>query len=177
MACYVMALANKGDYHQPHIVDVVINKDVGTADTLLHGTRHINVSESTWDIVREGMRRAVEEPGGTGGLARVKGVVVAGKTGTAQNPHGPDHAWFVGFAPFDHPKIAIAVLVENAGFGGSYAAPIAGMCIERYLYGRLVRYDNIPHVAYRNSPDSTSTRSPLTAATGAEPRRTIAGRH
>jgi penicillin-binding protein 2 len=79
------------------------------------------------------MRRAVMEPGGTGGLARIPGIQVAGKTGTAQNPHGPDHAWFVGFAPFDHPRIAIAVLVENAGYGGAFAAPIAGKCMERYL--------------------------------------------
>jgi cell division protein FtsI/penicillin-binding protein 2 len=81
------------------------------------------------------MRRAVELPGGTGGMARIKGIQVAGKTGTAQNPHGPDHAWFVGFAPFDAPRIAICVLVENAGFGGSHAAPVAGKCMERYLFG------------------------------------------
>jgi penicillin-binding protein 2 len=80
-------------------------------------------------------------PGGTGGLARVQGIEVAGKTGTAQNPHGPDHAWFVGFAPYDNPRIAIAVLLENAGFGGSYAAPIAGKCFERYIKGKLERQD------------------------------------
>jgi penicillin-binding protein 2 len=72
-------------------------------------------------------------PGGTGLSAQIKGVQVAGKTGTAQNPHGPDHAWFVGFAPFENPKIAIAVLVENAGFGGTAAAPIAGKCMQYYL--------------------------------------------
>jgi penicillin-binding protein 2 len=82
-------------------------------------------------------------------MARVKGIQSGGKTGTAQNPHGPDHAWYIGFAPFDHPKIAIAVLVENAGFGGSVAAPIAGQCIERYLYGRLIRYDGVPQPATR----------------------------
>jgi penicillin-binding protein 2 len=85
------------------------------------------------------MYRCVNVPGGTGGMAKVQGVVVAGKTGTADNPHGKAHSWFIGFAPFDHPKIAICVLVENAGFGGTVAAPIAGMCIEQYIYGRLVR--------------------------------------
>jgi penicillin-binding protein 2 len=85
------------------------------------------------------MNLCVNSPGGTANLAKVQGVVVAGKTGTAQNPHGKDHAWFVGFAPFDNPKIAICVLVENAGFGGVIAAPIAGMCIEQYLYGKLIR--------------------------------------
>jgi penicillin-binding protein 2 len=102
-------------------------------DTLLYGSRTIHLAPSTWSVVREGMRRVVMEPGGTGSLARIPGIQVAGKTGTSQNPHGPDHAWFVGFAPFDNPRIAIAVLVENAGFGGAFAAPIAGRCMERYL--------------------------------------------
>ena len=104
------------------------------------------------------MRRAVQVPGGTGSLARVKGIEVAGKTGTAQNPYDrPDHAWFVGFAPFDNPRIAIAVLIENAGFGGSHAAPVAGLCIERYLYGRITRYDapaTRPVIAKGTSPVS-----------------------
>ncbi|MBP1657652.1 MAG: penicillin-binding protein 2 [Bacteroidetes bacterium] len=139
MACYAMVLANWGEYHQPHAVRAVVQKDVRRVDTLAFQSRRTSISIDTWAIVREGMRRAVEHPGGTGGLARIKGIEVAGKTGTAQNPHGPDHAWFVGFAPYEDPRIAIAVLVENAGFGGSHAAPIAGMCMERYLYGYLIR--------------------------------------
>jgi penicillin-binding protein 2 len=86
------------------------------------------------------MYRCVNETGGTGQAAKVKGVTVCGKTGTAQRPHGKkDHAWFIGFAPRENPKIAICVLVENAGFGGAFAAPIAGLCIEQYLYGTLIR--------------------------------------
>jgi penicillin-binding protein 2 len=141
MACYAMALANRGQYHQPHAVRVVVNKATRVPDTLAFQNRRIALAPETWDVIREGMRRAVEAPGGTGGLAKVKGIEVAGKTGTAQNTHGPDHAWFVGFAPYDNPQIAIAVLIENAGFGGSHAAPVAGMCIERYLNGRLTRSD------------------------------------
>ena len=139
MACYAAALANRGEYRQPHVARAIIEKSPRTIDTLSFPTRHIAVSSATWDVVREGMRRVVEEGGGTGGAARVPGVQSAGKTGTSQNPHGPDHAWYIGFAPFDHPRIAIAVLVENAGFGGTAAAPLAGLCIERYLYGHLVR--------------------------------------
>ncbi len=139
MACYAMVLANEGAYHQPHAVRAVVQKDERRVDTLAFQSRRLRISPETWRIVREGMRRAVELPGGTGGLSRIKGIEVAGKTGTAQNPHGPDHSWFIGFAPFDAPKIAVAVLVENAGFGGTHAAPIAGMCMERYLYGHLVR--------------------------------------
>lgn len=146
MACYAMVLANWGEYHQPHAVRAVVQKDVRRVDTLAFQSRRTSISIDTWAIVREGMRRAVEHPGGTGGLARIKGMEVAGKTGTAQNPHGPDHAWFVGFAPYEDPRIAIAVLVENAGFGGSHAAPVAGMCMERYLYGSLIRNTPSPSV-------------------------------
>jgi len=157
MACYAMALANEGEYHQPHAVRAIVDKMNHAVDTVAYLTRSIVLSQSTWNVVREGMRRVVEEPGGTGGLARVPGVQVGGKTGTAENPHGEDHAWFVGFAPFDHPSIAIAVLVENAGFGGTAAAPIAGMCMERYLYGRLVRFDQRPP---RTAPEPAISENP-----------------
>ncbi|MBP1654817.1 MAG: penicillin-binding protein 2, partial [Bacteroidetes bacterium] len=134
MACYAAALGTGGELCQPHTVLGSVDRSAPhRVDTLLYGSRAIVLSPSTWAVVREGMRRAVMEPGGTGGLARIPGIQVAGKTGTAQNPHGPDHAWFVGFAPFDHPRIAMAVLVENAGYGGAFAAPIAGKCMERYL--------------------------------------------
>jgi penicillin-binding protein 2 len=141
MAMYAAALGTEGEYHQPHLVRTIIMKNPPSIDTLTFPDRTINLQQKTWDVVREGMRRVIEEPGGTGGMARVKGIQWAGKTGTAQNPHGPDHAWFVGFAPFERPRIAIAVLIENAGYGGTAAAPIAGLCVERYLYGRIVRYD------------------------------------
>jgi len=133
MACYAMALGNQGHFHQPHAVLGVVNRETNRVDTLLGSTRSIALKPSTWAVVREGMRRVVMEAGGTGGMARIPGVTVGGKTGTAQNPHGPDHAWFVGFAPFDDPVIAICVLVENVGYGGSFAAPIAGKCMERYM--------------------------------------------
>ena len=152
MALYAAALATKGEYNEPHVVHAVVRSNPHSTDTVAPSLRMINVSDATWSAVREGMRRVVEEPGGTGGMARVKGIQSGGKTGTAQNPHGPDHAWYIGFAPYDHPKIAIAVLVENAGFGGSIAAPIAGQCIERYLYGRLIRYDGVPQPATRATP-------------------------
>jgi penicillin-binding protein 2 len=139
MACYASMLANKGHYSQPHIVQTIYNKSANTTDTVGIEHHDLDISERTWQIVREGMRRVVMEPGGTGGSARIPGIVVAGKTGTAENPHGKSHAWFIGFAPFDNPKIAICVLVENAGYGGSFAAPIAGMCMEKYLYGEIIR--------------------------------------
>jgi penicillin-binding protein 2 len=141
MALYAGALGTRGEYHQPHLVHAIVAKKPAAIDTLTFPSRLINVSASTWDVIHEGMRRVIQEPGGTGARARIPGLPWAGKTGTAQNPHGPDHAWFIGFAPLEHPRIAIAVLVENAGFGGTAAAPIAGQCVERYLFGRLIRND------------------------------------
>jgi penicillin-binding protein 2 len=70
---------------------------------------------------------------GTATMAKVDSIQVCGKTGTAQNPHGKDHSIFICFAPRDNPKIAIAVIVENSGFGGVWAAPISGLLIEKYL--------------------------------------------
>jgi len=163
MACYAMLLANKGKFYQPHAVAKLVDRIHDTtriiAPTL---RRELQISEATWSYVREGMRRVVQEPGGTAASARVPGVISAGKTGTAQNPHGDDHAWYVGFAPFDNPKIAIAVLVENAGFGGRFAAPIAGMCIEKYLYGRLIRNDRV-HRSVPARDTSATHRAPLQA--------------
>jgi penicillin-binding protein 2 len=133
MACFAMAIANRGIIHQPHAVEAIIDRAISREDRLSYETRTMDVRPELWEPIREGMRRVVEEPGGTGGLARIAGIPAAGKTGTAQNPHGPDHAWFVGFAPLEEPEIAIAVLVENAGFGGTQAAPIAGACMQYYL--------------------------------------------
>ena len=83
----------------------------------------------------------VNEAGGTARSARIPGITVCGKTGTAQNPHGKDHAVFIAFAPMDDPKIAIAVYVENSGFGGTWAAPIASLCMEQYLTDTITRPD------------------------------------
>jgi penicillin-binding protein 2 len=141
MAMYAMVLGNKGHYYQPHAVRAIIHKALHDTVTVGYDKREIKLSEGTWRVIREGMRGVVEEPGGTGGLARVRGMLSGGKTGTAQNPHGKSHSWYIGFAPYDAPKIAIVAMIENVGYGGSYAAPIAGKCIEHYLYGRLIRFD------------------------------------
>jgi penicillin-binding protein 2 len=79
------------------------------------------------------MQDAVNSPWGTAILSRLPNIIMCGKTGTVQNPHGKNHSVFIGFAPRDNPKIAIAVIVENAGFGGAFAAPIASYMAEKYL--------------------------------------------
>lgn len=140
LACYAMALANEGKIFVPHIVNRIKLKKEKRTINIEPKYQSIELHPNVWKLVREGLYRAVNLPGGTGRAARVPGINVAGKTGTAQNPHGKDHAWFVGFAPYEDPKIAICVLIENVGFGGVYAAPIAGLCIEQYLYGDVIRH-------------------------------------
>ncbi len=139
MACYAAALGTRGIYHRPHVVERIRDKETGQVQQVTTESRTIDLDDRVWDIIHAGMYRCVNETGGTALTARVRGVRVAGKTGTAQNPHGKDHAWFIGYAPDEHPRIAICVLVENAGFGGVISAPIASMCIEQYLYGELIR--------------------------------------
>ena len=79
----------------------------------------------------------VNEPGGTGSAARLKDIMVCGKTGTVQNSQGEDHSVFIAFAPMENPKIALAIFVENAGDGGTWAAPIASLIIEKYLLSKI----------------------------------------
>ena len=97
-------------------------------DTRYH---ELPIDKVHFDSVIEGMFDVVEE--GTGRNARIEGLEVCGKTGTAQNPHGEDHSVFIGFAPKDNPRIVVATIIENAGYGSTYAAPISRLAIEKYL--------------------------------------------
>ena len=133
LATYAAALANNGTLFQPHIVKGYRNTATGEYVSYTYDKQQLPVSKSTFDLIHDGMVGVVER--GTGTLAKVPGVTIAGKTGTAQNPHGKDHAWFIAFAPVENPKIAMAVLVENAGFGGSISAPIARELIRYYVKG------------------------------------------
>lgn len=93
------------------------------------------VSPETYETIIDAMSRVVNTSKGTGRAARIRDIEVCGKTGTAENPHGDPHAWFIGFAPRDNPKIAIAVVVENGGSGGAVAAPIAGRVLTQFFEG------------------------------------------
>jgi penicillin-binding protein 2 len=125
-------IANKGWFYTPHFV-----KSVGKNGPLEQfKKRHVTmVDPKHFDFVHEGMRRVVYVDGGTGKEARLKDITVCGKTGTVENKPKKDHAVFLAFAPMNNPKISIVVFIENAGFGGTWAAPIAGLMIEKYLKG------------------------------------------
>lgn len=138
MAKFAMILATKGVYRTPHLVDRIYNYFSHDFLGFPVETKYVTgVSDEVYTIVRDGMREVMT--GGTGRLGKVTGIDMAGKTGTAQNPHGDPHAWFFGFAPFDYPEVAIAVIIENAGGGGANAAPIARQVLEMYFYGKQMK--------------------------------------
>lgn len=111
------AIANGGYLVEPYVVKRIGGLEIATARS--HNT---GMSKRTLDVIKTGLRKVVEDEGGTGRHARVEGLSIAGKTGTAQNPNGISHAWFTGYSPIDDPKIAIVVFIEHGGKGGLDAA-------------------------------------------------------
>jgi penicillin-binding protein 2 len=137
-------LANNGWYKTPHLIDSIENGDTfHMLDSFQVKHTAIDIPDSVFEAVHDGMQGVMET--GTGQFAKVPGVVVCGKTGTVENSYKgvkqKDHAFFAAFAPRDNPKIAIAVICENAGFGATSAAPIASLMIEKYLKDSIVEPD------------------------------------
>ena len=157
IARYISALA-VGKLPRPHVL-----KSTASEST------PVQISAQTLKTIRSIMLDVVEDPYGTGKRARVKGVRVAGKTGTAQNSHGDDHAWFTALAPAHHPEIVIAVVVENAGHGGAVAAPIAARVLETYFdLARPERKADIivaEHVDTESSPEANDSKPALAGNT------------
>ena len=134
-------MANRGWYKIPHIVKASEGVEI---DPKYNERQYTMVDTTNFKKVINGMWRAVNNGPGTGctaWVAEVKGLDICGKTGTAQNPRGADNSVFICFAPKDDPKIAVAAYVENAGFGATWAAPIASLLIEKYLNGEISRPD------------------------------------
>lgn len=126
-------IANRGFFYTPHVVRQIQDTPL---DKTYTDKRYTGVKEAHYRTIVEGMANAV-----TGGTCRganlLPEIAVAGKTGTAENPHGRDHSWFMGFAPVDKPQVAISVLVENAGFGARFAVPIGRLMILKYMKGEI----------------------------------------
>ncbi|MBQ2104975.1 MAG: penicillin-binding protein 2, partial [Bacteroidales bacterium] len=130
-------VANRGWYITPHIVKDSEGVEI---DPKYHERNYTKVDTNEFKKVINGMWRAVNEPAGAGGTAyaaAIPGLDLCGKTGTAQNPHGADNSVFICFAPRENPKIAIAAYIENAGFGATWACPIASLMVEQYLTGEI----------------------------------------
>ncbi|MDR2676670.1 MAG: penicillin-binding protein 2 [Endomicrobium sp.] len=141
MAYMMSVVANKGkEYNRPYIVEKIKNFD--GKEIYKHKKSIgdiIKLSSNTWNVLHEALLEVVEN--GTGKRSKISDIKIAGKTGTAQNPHGEGHAWFVSYAPADVPEIAMAVIVENGGSGGSSAAPIGKKIYETYFNMKLENKD------------------------------------
>jgi len=128
----ITAITGEGEIYKLHLVKKVISADGKTVKEIKPEIyRKLNFSPDTFKIVKEGLRQTILK--GTGWRANIKGLAVAGKTGTAQNPQGETHAWFIGFAPYENPEVCITVFLENGGEGGEAAAPIARAMLEKYF--------------------------------------------
>jgi penicillin-binding protein 2 len=163
IANYAACIANRGFWITPHVV-----KKIEGLDTLpsQYTQRHeTGIATTHFEKVIEGMSKVVA-PGGTARGAAIPGLEVCGKTGTSQNPHGKDHSLFIAFAPRDNPKIAVACIVENGGYGATYAAPMATVLLERYLAGhdstfvskKPILYDRMCNAKLKNFSKDTSNQ-------------------
>ncbi|OQY04992.1 MAG: penicillin-binding protein 2 [Bacteroidetes bacterium 4572_117] len=135
MANITAIVANKGYYHIPHIVKKIQGKD--SIGARFYEKNYVDIAPEYFPPVIDGMELVVSA--GTARRAYLPGISICGKTGTAENPHGKDHSIFIAFAPKENPKIAISVYVENAGYGGTWAAPIASLLIEKYINDSISR--------------------------------------
>lgn len=138
MATVTAQIGNGGYALRPHFVHSISQNDGTVVYPDVDTTKISWVDQQNIKAVKEGMRRVVTTGSGRY-YADLDSVAVAGKTGTAQNPHGEDHGWFVCFAPVDDPQIAVAVLLENSGYGSISAAPIASLLVEKYITGEINR--------------------------------------
>ena len=137
LANFAAILANHGYYYIPHIVKGLGKNKI--IDKKYSDKQMVAVDSKYFDIVLSGMHQSVEAGTGTG--AKIENIEMAGKTGTAQNPHGEDHSVFILIAPINNPKIVVSVVVENGGWGATWAVPIASLIVEKYLKGKVTRVD------------------------------------
>ncbi len=132
MHSIICAVATAGDIYRPHLVKEIISPEGEVFEkTEPEISKKVNISANTFQLIQKGLRATILE--GTGWQANTKELSLAGKTGTAQNPQGESHAWFVGFAPLEKPEVCITVFVENGGEGGEVAAPLAREMLEKYF--------------------------------------------
>jgi penicillin-binding protein 2 len=148
---YYCALANDGVWLQPHFLEGIIGEDHNKL--IEYETKQLPVSKETVEILQKALDRTVNERWGTGAGARVPGVKVCGKTGSAENHMGEDtHAWFAGYAEWEEPEIAFVVFVENGGHGGAVAAPVAQKLVD--FYNRLRSGDPAQYHHFLSSEDN-----------------------
>jgi penicillin-binding protein 2 len=138
----IAMIANKGWYYTPHVIDSIAGGDkFGLLTKYRKKIQAAEIPDHMFESVHEGMDAVVQGPSGTGRRLKIEGIVMCGKTGTVENSYRGkkqrDHSFFAAFAPRQNPKIAIACIVENAGFGGVVAGPIVSLMIEKYLHDTI----------------------------------------
>lgn len=136
VAQFFAGLANNGTVYTPHLLKTMILPDGSRVSPPPQISFQLPFSPKTLKILNEGMLAVVHSEDGTAHGIAVAEYQVGGKTGTAQNPHGENHSWFIGFAPFEDPQIVIAIIVENGGHGSTVAAPMVGKLLKFYLERR-----------------------------------------
>ncbi len=132
LANFAAIVANRGYFYTPHLVKQIEGEEIDSAFTT---KRYTTIDQKYFYPIADGMELVVKS--GTAHWLRNDEIGMCGKTGTAQNPHGKDHALFIAFAPKDNPKIAVSVMVENSGFGATWAAPVAALMIEKFMNGEI----------------------------------------
>lgn len=137
MANIMAIVANRGFFYKPHLIKAIGDKKVVKEEFTVKNSAGID--SKYFDVVIQGMSDVVNQGWGTAYYSKIDNIEMCGKTGTVQNPHGKDHSVFVAFAPRNNPRIAIAVVVENAGFGATWSAPIASLMVEKYLTDSISR--------------------------------------
>ncbi len=139
LASYCATIANRGWYYPPHLLKKM------QSDTILAPEKRVTtIDKKYFESVIDGMALVYSADHGTARYYNLDTLQMCGKTGTSQNPHGEDHSVFVCFAPRDNPKIAVAAVIENAGYGSVWAAPIATLVAQKYLL------DSLPESWYLN---------------------------
>ncbi|MFH1688435.1 MAG: penicillin-binding protein 2 [bacterium] len=141
LAQFYCGLANDGVVYRPHLVRQIRYPDGVTRATTPSLSFDLPFGESTRAVLLEGLRRVVEGDNGTARFLRNDVYTIGGKTGTAENPHGDNHSWFVGLAPLEDPQIVVAAIVENAGHGSDVAAPLVGAVIREFMRKKLESED------------------------------------
>lgn len=179
LAAMIATVANDGTALQPHLVKRIVDSDGKSVKEFPpQQIGKTGVRPETFRLVKEGLFAVVNEPHGTGGMARLSEVKVAGKTGSSQvvklrdsKGNVPyqfrDHALFVAFAPYEKPEIAIAVIVEHGEHGGSAAAPVAGKMLRAYFEGKGVIKKPVPKPAAPGEGADSGAAAPAVAPAGA----------
>jgi penicillin-binding protein 2 len=150
----MMAAAGTGQVVEPHVV-----KRIGRQEEAAPPTRPLDIPPAVRQRLVQALERVVNDDRGTGGGARLPKVRVAGKTGTAQNPHGKDHAVFAAFAPVANPEVAVAVVIETIGHGGEFAAPVAGKVLSAYFELKRTPLDVAASAGVKSTPPATAVSS------------------